>query len=47
MGMNLGYPNYKKLSQILPNTENRGSYPCGKCALCGNFKNYKNMVKNS
>ena len=37
--------NYKKLSQILPNTDNRGSYPCGKCALCGNFKNYKNMVK--
>ena len=33
--------NYKKLSQILPNTDNRGSYPCGKCALCGNFKNYK------
>ena len=37
--------NYKKLSQILPNTDNSGSYPCGKCALCGNFKNYKNMVK--
>ena len=39
--------NYKKLSQILPNTDNRGSYPCGKCALRGNFKNYKNMVKTA
>ena len=37
--------NYKQLSQILPNADNPGSYPCGKCALCGNFKNYKNMVK--
>ena len=25
--------------------DNQGSYSCGKCALCGNFKNYKNMVK--
>ena len=38
--------NYKKLSQIYPNNkDNPGSYPYGKCALCGNFKNYKNMVK--
>ena len=38
--------NYKKLSQILPNTDNRSSYPCAnKCALCGNIKNYKNIVK--
>ena len=32
--------NYKQLSQILPNTDNPDSYPCGKCALCENFKNY-------
>ena len=37
--------NYKQLSQILPNTDNPGSYPCAKCALRVNFKNYKNMVK--
>ena len=37
--------NCKKLSQILPNTDNPCSYPCGKCTLCGNFKNYKNMFK--
>ena len=37
--------NYKQLSQILPNIGNPGSYPYEKCALCGNFKNYKNMVK--
>ena len=37
--------NYKKLSQILPNKDNPGSYPCRKCALCGNFKNYKNMIE--
>ena len=37
--------NCKKLCQILPNTDNPGSNPCGKCALCGIFKNYKNMFK--
>ena len=37
--------NYKKLSQICSNKDNPDSYLCGKCALCGNFKNYKNMVK--
>ena len=37
--------NYKKLSQNLPNKDNPGSYPCGKYALCGNFKNYKNVAE--
>ena len=37
--------NYKKLSQILSNTDKPGLYLCGKCTLCGNFKKYKHMTK--
>ena len=37
--------NYKKFSQTLPNKDKPVSYPCGKRTLCGNFKNYKNMVE--
>ena len=36
---------YKKLFQILPNTDNPDSYPCEKRALCGNFKTIKIWLK--